>query len=121
MNKVVIIGRLTGDPVTKQAGDATVVNITLAVDRIKRGEADFIPVVVWRKTAEIVAKYCNKGSQIAVCGRIQTRSYEKDGAKVYVTEVVADDVQLLGSPKTETEKKMESEGFDEIKEIQLPF
>jgi single-strand DNA-binding protein len=69
-------------------------------------EADFIPVVIWGKTAEATAQYTRKGQLLAVSGRIQTRSYEnKDGKKVYVTEVVAEEVQFL-------EKKRASGGYD---------
>ena len=108
MNKVVLIGRLTKDPdlrFTTGENSKAVVRLTLAVDRYntKTGEkeADFIPVVVWGKQAENVANYTNKGSQVAVSGRIQTRSYDaQDGTKRYVTEIVADQfggVQFLGS------------------------
>lgn len=107
MNKVVLIGRLTKDPelrFTPGAGTA-VTTLTLAVDRYNtktgQNEADFIPVVIWGKQAESTANYMSKGSQIAISGRIQTRSYDaKDGFKRYVTEVVADQfggVQFLGS------------------------
>lgn len=107
MNKVVLIGRLTKDPelrFTPGAGTA-VTTLTLAVDRYntKTGEreADFIPVVIWGKQAESTANYMSKGGQVAISGRIQTRSYDaKDGTKRYVTEVVADQfggVQFLGS------------------------
>jgi len=97
MNKVVLIGRLTKDPelrFTPGTGSA-VTTLTLAVDRYntKTGqrEADFIPVVIWGKQAESAANYLSKGSQAAISGRIQTRSYDaKDGTKRYVTEVVAD-------------------------------
>ena len=59
---------------------------------------DFINIVVWRRQAENVSKYCSKGSQVGVVGRIHTRSYEaNDGSKRYVTEVVADNVTFLGS------------------------
>ena len=106
MNRVVLIGRLTKDPelrFTPGTGSA-VTTLTLAVDRYntKTGqrEADFIPVVIWGKQAESVANYLSKGSQAAISGRIQTRSYDaKDGTKRYVTEVVADafgGVQFLG-------------------------
>ncbi|MBE6072420.1 MAG: single-stranded DNA-binding protein [Clostridium butyricum] len=106
MNKVVLIGRLTKDPelrFTPGTGSA-VTTLTLAVDRYntKTGqrEADFIPVVIWGKQAESAANYLSKGSQAAISGRIQTRSYDaKDGTKRYVTEVVADafgGVQFLG-------------------------
>lgn len=97
-----LIGRLTKDPELKYApGSGTAVTtITLAVDRRvskdKEKEADFIPVVIWGKSAEATAQYTGKGKLIAISGRIQTRSYDhKDGYKVYVTEVVAEDVQFL--------------------------
>ena len=107
MNKVVLIGRLTKDPELRftPGTGAAVTSITIAIDRYntKTGEreADFIPVVIWGKQAESTANYMSKGSQIAISGRIQTRSYDaKDGTKRYVTEVVADQfggVQFLGS------------------------
>lgn len=97
MNKVVLIGRLTKDPELRYTpgNGVAVSSLTLAVDNYnsKTGEkgADFIPVVVWGKSAENVAQYCAKGSQIAVSGRIANRSYDaKDGTKRYITEVVAD-------------------------------
>lgn len=102
INKVVLIGRLTKDPELKYTpGNGTAVTtITLAVDRQKtkdgKKEADFIPVVIWGKSAEATAQYMSKGKLIGIAGRIQTRSYDhKDGYKVYVTEVVAEDIQFL--------------------------
>ena len=107
MNKVVLIGRLTKDPDLKftPGSGAAVTTLTLAVDRYNtktgQNEADFIPVVIWGKQAESTANYMSKGGQVAISGRIQTRSYDaKDGTKRYVTEVVADQfggVQFLGS------------------------
>ncbi len=97
MNKVILIGRLTKDPELRYTpGNGTAVTtLTLAIDNYnsKTGEksADFIPVVIWGKQAENTAQYMSKGSQIAISGRITTRSYDaKDGTKRYVTEVVAD-------------------------------
>lgn len=103
MNKVVLVGRFTKDPELKfTPGTGTAVaTCTLAVDRRfanKNGqkEADFIPVVIWGKSAENTANYMNKGSLVGISGRIQTRTYDaKDGTKRYVTEVVADEVQFL--------------------------
>lgn len=102
MNKVVLIGRLTKDPELKYTpGSGTAVTtITLAVDRRfskdNQREADFIPVVIWGKSAESTAQYMAKGRLMGVAGRIQTRSYEaKDGGRRYVTEVVAEEVQFL--------------------------
>ena len=104
MNKVILIGRLTRDPElrTIASGNATT-SFTIAVNRNftnQNGEreADFINCVAWRKQAENVAKYCTKGSQVAVEGRIQTRNYDaQDGTKRYVTELIADNVTFLSS------------------------
>jgi single-strand DNA-binding protein len=104
MNKVILIGRLTKDPELKTtASGIASTNFSVAVQRNFTNhngerEADFINCVAWRKQAENIAKYCNKGSQVAVDGRIQVRSYDgQDGTKKYVTEVVADNVTFLGS------------------------
>lgn len=131
MNKAILIGRLTKDPVTMTTGaNKQFSTFTLAVDRNFKNangekEADFIQVVAWGKTSEIVDKYTAKGKQIAVFGRIQTRNYEdKDGRRVYVTEIVADEVQLLGSAEAKPEAKPENiaplDGFEEI-DIDIPF
>ena len=104
MNKVFLIGRLTRDPELRYTGSNTAVaTFSLAVNRnfsnqSGEREADFINIVVWRKQAENVKNYLTQGSQVAIDGRIQTRSYDdQDGKKRYVTEVVADNVEFLGS------------------------
>ena len=104
MNKVVLIGRLTRDPELRYTGNNTAVaSFTLAVNRPfsnQQGEreADFINIVVWRKQAENVKNYLTQGSQAAVEGRLQTRSYDdQNGQKRYITEVIADNVEFLGS------------------------
>ena len=103
MNKCHIIGRMTKDPEVRYTQSGTPVGtFTLAVDRRvakdKPKEADFIPCVVWGKMADgVVKNYCHKGKQVAVEGRIQVRSYDaKDGTKRYVTEVIVNDLELLG-------------------------
>ena len=104
MNRAIIIGRLTKDPEmrTTSSGIAST-TFTVAVSRpftSQNGEreADFLNCVAWRKQAENIAKYCTKGSQVAVEGRIQTRTYDaQDGSKRYVTEIIADNVTFLGS------------------------
>lgn len=103
MNHVTLIGRLTKDPEVRYTQSGTPVGtFTLAVDRRvakdKPKEADFIPCIVWGKMAEgVVKNYCYKGKQIAVEGRIQVRSYDaKDGSKRYVTEVIVNELELLG-------------------------
>lgn len=104
MNKVILIGRLTKDPELRYTpSGAAVANFTLAVDRpftsqSGEREADFINIVVWNKPAENVAKYITKGRQIAIEGRLQIRSYEgNDGQRRWITEVVASNVEFLGS------------------------
>ena len=104
MNKVFLIGRLTRDPELRYTGSNTpVATFSLAVNRNftnQQGEreADFINIVVWRKQAENVKNFLTQGSQVAIDGRIQTRSYDdNNGQKRYVTEVVADNVEFLGS------------------------
>ena len=104
MNKVFLIGRLTRDPELRYTGNNTAVaTFSIAVNRNfsnQQGEreADFINIVVWRKQAENVKNYLSQGSQVAIDGRIQTRSYDdNNGQKRYVTEVVADNVEFLGS------------------------
>lgn len=103
MNKVFLIGRLARDPELRHTNTGTAVcQITVAISRrVAQGanpETDFINVTVWDKQAENVAKYLAKGRQVAVEGRIQTRNYDgTDGKKVYVTEVIASNVEFLGS------------------------
>ena len=101
MNQVVLIGRLTKDPELRFTGTGkAVASMTVAVNRGfgKDKEADFIPVVVWEKQAENCANYLSKGSQVGVQGRMQTRSYEtQNGDKRYITEVVANNVEFLGT------------------------
>ncbi|MEK4159413.1 MULTISPECIES: single-stranded DNA-binding protein [Paenibacillus] len=104
LNRIILIGRLTRDPELRYtpSGVATT-TFTLAVDRNFTGpngerEADFIPVVTWRQLAETCANYLKKGRLCAVEGRIQVRNYEnREGKRVYVTEVVADNVRFLES------------------------
>ncbi len=102
MNSVILIGRLTRDPETRHSGDGlAITRFSLAIDRptkSKNGErqADFPNIVVFGKQAENCEKYLSKGRLAAVQGRIQTGSYtNKDGNKVYTTEVVAERVQFL--------------------------
>lgn len=109
MNKVELIGRLTKDPEVKLTTNQTAYcNFTVAVDRRfkdKDGQrqSDFINCVAWKQTADFINKYFHKGSRIGLCGSIQTRSYEKDGQKVFITEVLVDEVEFVES-KTEAKE-----------------
>lgn len=99
MNSVILMGRLTKDPSVRQAGETTVTNYTLAVDRPRRRdkerEADFIRCVAFGRRAEFAEKYFSKGLRVCVRGRIQTGSYtNKDGIRIYTTDVVVDDQQF---------------------------
>jgi single-strand DNA-binding protein len=105
LNRVILIGRLTRDPELRYTpAGVAVTQFTLAVDRpfsnsqTKEREADFINIVTWRQLAETCANYLRKGRLAAVEGRIQIRNYDNnEGRKVYVTEVVADNVRFLES------------------------
>lgn len=102
MNKVTLLGRLVKDPDVKYTQTGKVVTqFTLAVDRPFKDaqgnkETDFIPVVLWGKTAELVGNSCQKGHRLIVEGRIQIRNYDaKDGSKRWVTEIIANGVEFI--------------------------
>lgn len=102
LNRVILIGRLTRDPELRYtSGGVATTQFTLAVDRpfTSQGgerETDFIPVVTWRQLAELCANYLRKGRLTAVEGRIQVRNYDNnEGKRVYVTEIIADNVRFL--------------------------
>ncbi|HEY0827280.1 MAG TPA: single-stranded DNA-binding protein [Bacilli bacterium] len=104
LNRVILIGRLTKDPELRYtASGVAVTQFTLAVDRPfsnqqNEKEADFLNIVTWRQLAETCANYLRKGRLTAVEGRIQIRNYENnEGKKVYVTEIIADNVRFLES------------------------
>lgn len=115
MNCVNLIGRLTKDPDIKytQTNNTTIANFTLAVNRrfTKEGQptADFINIVAWGKTGEFCSKYFQKGMQVAIQGRIQTRNWEDDqGQKHYATEVIAEQCFFADS-KRESQNDLQFE------------
>jgi single-strand DNA-binding protein len=122
------MGRLTKDPETRytSGNNTAVTSFTLAVNRrfAKEGEqqADFINCVAWSKTAEFVGKYFAKGQQVAVVGRLQTRTWDdNEGKRHYVTEVVADEVYFADSKRADT-SGFGTEGFYPMDEDDdLPF
>ena len=126
MNKVILIGRLTKDPEmrTTTSGTATT-SFTVAISRTYTSangerETDFINCVAWRKQAENISKYCSKGSQVAVEGRIQTRSYDaQDGTKRYVTEVLADNVTFLSTRGSGASNEMPDFGRSNVVETDI--
>ena len=111
INTVALVGRLTKDPELRYTANGTAIaKFTLAVNRnytsqSGQRETDFINCVIWRKPAETVAQYVKKGTLLGVTGRIQTRTYDNtQGQKVYVTEIVSDNFQLLES-RRQTEQR----------------
>jgi single-strand DNA-binding protein len=115
MNRVILIGRLTKDPEMRYSPQGVAcTTFALAVDRpFTNGngerEADFISIVVWRKLAENCAEYLRKGRLCAVEGRIQVRHYDNnEGKRVYVTEVVADNVRFLERAQENSGKQSKS-------------
>ena len=128
MNKVILIGRLTRDSELRYTENQTAVcEVNLAVDReYKKDEADFIKCKVFGKLGETLNKHTKKGDLIALSGRIQTGSYEKDGKKNYTFEVIADSIKFLQQKKEENEYKDMSVKTDvqqqfEITDDDLPF
>ena len=119
MNKVFLIGRLSRDPELRHTTSGMpVCQINVAISRpIQQGnepQTDFINVVVWNKQAENVARYLSKGRQIAVEGRIQTRNYDNnEGKRTYVTEVIASNVEFLGSANDNNRTNTNSNPFDD--------
>lgn len=131
MNRVILIGNVASDPEsrTTQSGVAQC-SFRLAVQRRFKNangerEADFLPIVCWRQTAEFAQKYLAKGRKVAVEGSIQTRSYDaQGGSKRYVTEVIADNVEAVGGREEgarKPESAQQNRGFTEVDEDELPF
>lgn len=141
LNRVILIGRLTKDPELRYTpAGVAVTQFTLAVDRTftdsesKKREADFINIVTWRQLAETCANYLRKGRLTAIEGRIQVRNYDNnEGKRVYVTEVIADNVRFLessGSGNSEQPSKQQRSQQDpfiddgkpiDISDDDLPF
>lgn len=136
LNRVILIGRLTRDPELRYTPNGTATTqFTLACDRpfSSQGgerEADFIPVVTWRQLAETCANYLRKGRLTAVEGRMQVRSYDNnEGKRVYVTEVIADNVRFLDRENNESRPQQQSHGDpfsndgkpQDISDDDLPF
>lgn len=136
MNNWIGIGRLTRDPELRYLpgnNNSAVTNFTLAIDRNMSKErrqeaeskgqptADFINITAWGKTAELVNNYLNKGSQVAVQGRIQTGRYEKDGQMIYTTDVIAERVEFLGGRGESKQPSTDSiDGWDNYGQ-DIPF
>ncbi len=143
MNKVILIGNLVADPeLRKTSSDVSVCTFRIGVQRRfsnQQGvrESDFINIVAWRQTADLCARFLTKGRKCGVVGSLQTRSYDaQDGTKRYVTEVVADEVEFLGSPQSSSNSYNPGDvppppepsssytsntGFTQVDDDELPF
>ena len=118
MNKVCLMGRLTKDPDIRGEGTSLCARYTLAVDRRftkdNEQQADFIPCVVFSKGAEFAEKYFKKGTKVVVTGRIQTGSYtNKEGAKIYTTDVIVEDQEFAESKSSGTQQENETVSKDD--------
>lgn len=124
MNKVVLIGRMTKDAQLAYTSNTqkAVTKFTLAVDRINEG-ADFINCVAFGKQAENIEKFVKKGNRLAVSGRIQTGSYEKEGQKIYTTDIIVENAEFI-EPKKESNESSKEETkqpqFEAI-DFDIPF
>lgn len=128
MNKALLIGRLTKEPEVRYTGEGmAVARYTLAIDRIgKDNQADFISCVAFGKNGEFAEKYLHKGIKIAVEGRIQTGSYEKDGIKHYTTDIIVERHEFCESKSKDTAETADTykspEGFMAVDDgADLPF
>nr|DAY32905.1 MAG TPA: Single strand binding protein [Caudoviricetes sp.] len=118
INNVVLVGRTTKDPELRYTpSNVAVATFSLAVNRTFKDangerEADFINCVIWRQQAEYLANWAKKGALIGITGRIQTRSYEnQQGQRVYVTEVVAENFQMLESRNSQGNQQNQGNSF----------
>lgn len=128
INQVTLVGRLTRDPELRKTSDGLpVTTVTLAVNRQFRNqhgeiEADFVQCTIWKKAAENTVQYCRKGSVVGVTGRLQTRHYDnREGKRVYVTEVVAESIRFLGAKPNYTPAESPAPVTVTISKEELPF
>lgn len=127
MNKVILIGRLTKDPEVKATqSQVSFCTFTVAVDRkfkTATGErqSDFLTCVAWRQQADLLGRYFQKGSKIGIVGNLQSRSYDNnEGKKVYVTEVVVDEIEFMDSKQKGVEKEpseASAKSYSELPEV----
>lgn len=123
VNTVSIIGRMTKSPQLKQLSEGRVqTSFVVAVSKAyKNDEADFVLCTIWGKLAETTVKYCGKGSLVGITGRLNTRSYEKgEGTRVFVTEVVVEDIRFLATKKREEEEDRQEQDKKTESDFEFP-
>ncbi len=131
MNNVSLIGNLTRDPEIRWSNDLAIARFSIAINRVPgrdgqdRG-ADYPNIVVFGKQAENCEKYLSKGKKVGITGHIQTGSYEKDGQKIYTTDVIADRIEFLtplsqGATNPQSYDSDVPKGFEAIDDEDIPF
>lgn len=131
MNKVELVGRLTADPTVSYGNNgSSIARFNVACDRRYKAEgqptADFIGCIAFGKTAEFLEKYFHKGMRIGLSGRIQTGSYDKDGKKVYTTDIICKEVEFVESKQGGNYTQQQTKSTDDFMNIpdgmdELPF
>lgn len=127
MNNVSLIGNLTRDPEIRWSNDLAIARFSIAINKIGKDKgADFPNIVVFGKQAENCERFLTKGKKVGITGHIQTGSYEKDGQKIYTTDIVADRIEFLTPHNQEasTPQSYDSDvpqGFEAIDEEDIPF
>lgn len=124
MNEVTIIGNVTGDPEVRYAGETVVAHLTVAVKNPSKGEdsTSFIRCVAFNKTAENIEKYVFKGSKVGIVGYIKTGSYtNKDGKKVYTTDVVINKIEFLSRKESTETTSNDFISVPDGVDVELPF
>ena len=126
-NSITLVGRLTKDPISAIFGESAKVSFSIAVDRDYKKkdqenyDTDFFMCIAWNKLAEIIETYSHKGQLVLISGSVQNRSYEKDGEKKYITEIIVNKFQMLDNKKKEaTNEKAQSNNVNHSEE-NAPF
>ena len=125
MNKTILIGRTTKDidlRYTTGEKQTAVARFTLAVNRFRKDDgADFISCVAFGKTAENMDRYVHKGDKVGIIGHIQTGSYEKDGRKIYTTDVIVEETEFLSSQRQTEPHKTTSDYYEPLRDDDIPY
>lgn len=127
MNKAILIGRVTKQIELKTTTSGkSVASFTLAVNKDRKNadgnyDADFINCVAFGQQAETISRYVNKGDKFGVTGKLSTRTYDKNGSKVYITEVIVDGFEFLESKKDKPSVDIEPDTFEPYDDGDLPF
>lgn len=125
MNTAQLIGRLTRDPdISYTQKELCVARFSVAINRVGVGGADYISCAAFGKVAETVDKYVRKGDKVGITGHIQTGSYDKNGQKMWTTNVIVDRIEFLNTKEerqAETETEAPVSGFSKLTEEDIPF